>query len=115
MRVSARADYALRAVAELALVADDARLKRDVIATRQTIPVEFLGSVLLTLKHVGIVQSQRGAGGGFRLARLAGAPSMANRNRCRGHGGAAGQWPTAPHLVPEDGHANSARNSSRRW
>ena len=68
MRVSARSDYALRAVAELA-VAGDARLTRDVIAERQQIPFEFLESVLLALKHAGIVQSQRGAGGGFRLAR----------------------------------------------
>ena len=78
MRVSARADYALRAVAELAVVEDDARLKRDVIATRQHIPVEFLESVLLTLKHAGIVQSQRGSGGGFRLARPAADISLAD-------------------------------------
>jgi Rrf2 family protein len=70
MRVSARSDYALRAVAELA-VAGDARLTREVIAERQQISVEFLESVLLSLKHAGIVQSQRGAGGGFRLARPA--------------------------------------------
>jgi len=69
MHVSARADYALRAVAELAGVASNERLKRDVIAARQNIPVEFLESVLLALKHAGIVQSQRGASGGFRLAR----------------------------------------------
>ena len=66
MRVSARADYALRAIAELAVVEREERLKRDVIATRQHIPMEFLESVLLTLKHAGIVQSQRGSGGGFR-------------------------------------------------
>lgn len=70
MRVSARSDYALRAVAELAVAGED-RLKRDVIAERQNIPVEFLESVLLSLKHAGIVQSQRGVGGGFRLARPA--------------------------------------------
>lgn len=70
MRVSARADYALRAVAELA-VAGESRLTRDMIAERQGVPVEFLESVLLGLKHAGIVQSQRGAGGGFRLARPA--------------------------------------------
>lgn len=69
MRVSARADYALRAAAELATVAPDQRLKRDALATRQDIPLEFLESVLLDLKHAGIVQSQRGASGGFRLAR----------------------------------------------
>lgn len=70
MRVSARADYALRAVAELA-VAGESRLTREMIAERQGVPVEFLESVLLGLKHAGIVQSQRGAGGGFRLARPA--------------------------------------------
>jgi Rrf2 family protein len=68
MRVSARADYALRACAELA-VAGDIRLKRDEIATRQDIPMQYLESVLLALKHAGVVQSLRGASGGFRLAR----------------------------------------------
>lgn len=77
MRVSARADYALRAVAELA-TAGDGRLKRDVIAERQQVPVEFLESVLLALKHAGIVQSQRGARGGFRLARPANEISLAD-------------------------------------
>lgn len=70
MRVSARSDYALRAVAELA-VATEERLTREAIAERQQIPSEFLESVLLSLKHAGIVQSQRGTGGGFRLARAA--------------------------------------------
>ena len=78
MRVSARADYAIRAVAELAVVQGEERLKRDVIAMRQHIPVEFLESVLLTLKHAGIVQSQRGSGGGFRLARSAADISLAD-------------------------------------
>jgi Rrf2 family protein len=68
MRVSAKADYALRAVAELA-GARDAPLKRERISTAQDIPMDYLENILLELKHVGIVQSQRGAGGGFRLAR----------------------------------------------
>ena len=68
MRVSAKADYALRAVAELA-AANDGPLKRERIAEAQQIPMEFLENILLELKHVGIVQSQRGASGGFRLAR----------------------------------------------
>jgi Rrf2 family protein len=71
MRVSARADYALRAAAELATVADGERIKRESLAARQDIPLEFLESVLLDLKHAGIVDSQRGATGGFRLARPA--------------------------------------------
>jgi len=69
MRVSARADYALRAAAELATTADGVRTKREALSARQNIPVEFLESVLLDLKRAGIVQSQRGAAGGFRLAR----------------------------------------------
>lgn len=78
MRVSARADYALRAAAELAVVEPDGRLKRDQIAALQGIPVEYLESVLLALKHAGIVQSQRGSGGGFRLARPATDISLAD-------------------------------------
>jgi Rrf2 family protein len=69
VRVSARSDYALRAAAELATAGADERLKRETLASRQDIPLEFLESVLLDLKHAGIVQSQRGASGGFRLAR----------------------------------------------
>lgn len=69
MRVSARADYALRAVAELAAASDS--VKGEAIAERQDIPVNFLQNILLELKHSGLVMSQRGAGGGFRLARPA--------------------------------------------
>ena len=79
MRVSARADYALRAAAELATAGADRRLlKREELASRQDIPVEFLESVLLDLKHAGIVQSQRGASGGFRLARPSSEISLAD-------------------------------------
>ena len=48
---------------------DGSRLKREALSARQDIPLEFLESVLLDLKRAGIVQSQRGATGGFRLAR----------------------------------------------
>ena len=51
------------------MASPEGRLKRDALAARQDIPIEFLESVLLDLKHAGIVQSQRGASGGFRLAR----------------------------------------------
>ena len=77
MHVTARSDYALRAVAELA-AADGQLVKRDEIASRQHIPVEFLESVLLALKHRGIVQSQRGSNGGFRLGRPANSISLAD-------------------------------------
>ena len=77
MRVTARSDYALRAVAELA-AAGDGRLKRDEISSRQQIPMEFLESIMLPLKNAGIVQSRRGANGGFRLARAASSISLAD-------------------------------------
>ena len=55
MRVSARADYALRAATELAVAGPGERLKRDALAERQDIPVDFLQHILLALKHAGIV------------------------------------------------------------
>lgn len=70
MRVSAKADYAVRALLELA-AAEEPPLKRDEIAASQSIPVKFLESIMAELKHGGIVSSQRGADGGYWLARPA--------------------------------------------
>src|ERR671929_1199786 len=68
MRVSAKVDYALRACAELA-AAGDGPVKGERIAQAQEIPLKFLENILLDLKHAGLVQSQRGAEGGYWLAR----------------------------------------------
>jgi Rrf2 family protein len=68
MRISAKTDYAVRALLELA-AAESPPVKRDEIAGAQAIPVKFLESILAELKHGGIVQSQRGADGGYWLAR----------------------------------------------
>ena len=70
MRVSAKVDYAVRAGAELAAAADGP-VKGDRIAQSQQIPLKFLENILLDLKHAGLVQSQRGAEGGYWLARPA--------------------------------------------
>jgi Rrf2 family protein len=70
VRISAKADYAMRAVLELA-AADEPPVKRDAIAKAQKIPVKFLETILGELKHAGIVASQRGADGGYWLARSA--------------------------------------------
>ena len=67
MRVSAKVDYALRACAELA-DAGGGPVKGDRLAQAQQIPVKFLENILLDLKHAGLVQSQRGAEGGYWLA-----------------------------------------------
>jgi Rrf2 family protein len=70
MRVSAKVDYALRAAAELAAFADGP-VKGEQIASAQGIPLKFLENILLELRRHGLVQSQRGAEGGYWLARPA--------------------------------------------
>jgi Rrf2 family protein len=68
VRVSAKADYALRAVIELAALADGP-VKGERIAQAQEIPLKFLENILGDLRHAGIVRSQRGVEGGYWLAR----------------------------------------------
>ncbi len=70
MRISAKEDYAIRAVIELA-ASGGATVKREHIAERQGIPAPFLENILLDLKRGEIVEALRGAEGGFRLARPA--------------------------------------------
>ncbi|MGH9178212.1 MAG: RrF2 family transcriptional regulator [Acidimicrobiales bacterium] len=65
--MSARVDYAVRALAELA-AAGQGPVKGDAIAARQGIPVNFLENILADLRRAGIVASQRGAVGGYWLA-----------------------------------------------
>src|SRR5918995_5904132 len=77
MRVSAKADYAVRAAAELAAAQlsntalPGALTKAERIAEAQHIPIKFLEAILLELKHSGIAKSIRGADGGYALARPA--------------------------------------------
>ena len=69
MRVSAKADYAVRAAVELAAGYDSGPMKGDRIAGAQDIPVRFLENILGDLRHHGLVESRRGAEGGYWLAR----------------------------------------------
>ena len=71
MRISAKADYALRAALELAAAEGRGPMKGEQISHAQEIPVKFLENILLELRHHGLVQSQRGADGGYWLARPA--------------------------------------------
>ena len=71
MRVSAKADYAVRAVVELATVPGGEYLKAEELAGRQEIPRHFLDNILTDLRRAGIVATLRGAEGGSRLARPA--------------------------------------------
>lgn len=70
MHLTARADYALRATAEIA-AAGAGPIKAERIAQSQNIPLKFIENILATLKHAGIVRSQRGVEGGYWLARPA--------------------------------------------
>jgi Rrf2 family protein len=71
MRVTAKADYAVRAAVELAGASADAPRKVDDVAQAQDIPVSFLENILTQLRSAGLVRSQRGPEGGYWLARPA--------------------------------------------
>jgi Rrf2 family protein len=71
MHVTAKADYAVRAVVELAAGSQDAPRKVDEVARAQGIPVSFLENILTQLRSSGIVRSQRGPEGGYWLAQPA--------------------------------------------
>jgi Rrf2 family protein len=68
MHVTAKADYAVRAVVELADSAQGSPRKVDEVAQAQNIPVSFLENILTQLRSSGIVRSQRGPEGGYWLA-----------------------------------------------
>jgi len=86
VRISAKADYAVRAAAELAAaqVAQEgpshtsAWVKTESVATTQGIPLAFLLNILAELRTAGLVQSRRGVDGGYRLARAAADVTLAD-------------------------------------
>lgn len=77
MRISAKVDYAVRAATELARK-ESGPTKGEAIATAQAIPLKFLENILIDLRHAGLVRSQRGAEGGYWLARPAAQISVAD-------------------------------------
>jgi len=79
VRISAKTDYAIRAVVEMAAAGADGHLvKAEAVADAQHIPLRFLLSILNELRHAGIVDSRRGAEGGYRLAKPAYAIAIAD-------------------------------------
>ena len=78
MRVSAKADYALRALIEIAAQVDGASVSAEALGRRQDIPRGFLQSILADLRRADIVMSQRGQAGGWRLARAPESVSVAD-------------------------------------
>ena len=78
MRVSAKSDYALRALIEMASRADGRAVSAEELGRLQEIPHGFLQAILADLRRAGIVVSQRGQAGGWRMARDAAEVSVAD-------------------------------------
>jgi len=78
VRVSAKVDYAIRALAELAASPTGRPVTSERLAEAQGIPPKFLENILLELRRSEIVASQRGAEGGYTLARPAADVSLAD-------------------------------------
>jgi Rrf2 family protein len=78
VRVSAKADYAVRAMIELVASSEDAPVKGERVSHSQDIPLRFLENILSELRHAGLVQSRRGTDGGYWLAKPADAINIAD-------------------------------------
>jgi Rrf2 family protein len=105
VRISAKADYAVRAAVHLAgAIAEDPErpTKGDAIAKGQGIPLKFLENILGDLRHAGLVRSQRGADGGYWLNRPAAEVSVADVIRAV-DGPLASVRGQRPEDVPYDG------------
>ncbi len=82
MRMSAKAEYAVRAMVQLATVEPGRLVKTDDLAKAQSIPPQFLVDILSDLRTDRLVRSHRGRDGGYELARGAGQISVADVLRC---------------------------------
>jgi Rrf2 family protein len=78
MRVSAKSDYALRALIEMAGRADGRAVSAEELGRLQDIPHGFLQAILADLRRAGVVMPQRGQSGGWRMGRSASQVSVAD-------------------------------------
>ena len=78
MRVSAKTDYALRALIEITLREGGRPVSAEELGRVQEIPHGFLQAILGDMRRAGIVMSQRGQSGGWKLARAASEVSVAD-------------------------------------
>jgi Rrf2 family protein len=113
VRISAKADYAVRAAVELAAAAlerpDGPPVKGDDISRAQGIPVKFLENILVDLRQAGIVNSRRGPDGGYWLAQPAEEVSVADVIRAA-EGPLASVRGEKPEDLGYDGAAESLRD-----
>src|SRR3972149_3491704 len=86
MQISAKGEYAIRAVLDLALQRERGLTPIQEIAARQGIPQRYLEQVLLSLKRAGVLTSKRGSTGGYHLTRQ---PEEITGGAGLGGGGAA--------------------------
>ena len=69
MNISKKAEYAIRAVITIARHTNNNPLQISEISKKESIPIKFLEQILLNLKNNGILNSKRGANGGYLLAK----------------------------------------------
>jgi Rrf2 family protein len=111
LRISAKADYAVRAATELAALEGDGLVKGERIAQAQGIPLKFLLNIMTDLRHARIVRSHRGQEGGFRLARPPGEITLAEVIRA-----VEGSLTRVQESLPEEvTYAGSARALKDVW
>jgi len=107
MQIPAKADYAIRAL--LSLAASDVSVSAEHLAQEQELPAKFLGAILSDLRRGGLVTSQRGPDGGFRLARSADEIMIADILRVVS-GPMAGVRGMRPESLHYEGHASHLRD-----
>jgi Rrf2 family protein len=111
MRISAKADYAVRAALELAAAEDGGPLKGERIAQQQGVPLKFLENILIDLRNAGIVRTQRGPDGGYWLAKAAGEVKVGDIIRA-----VEGPLASVRGEAPEDvDYAGAAENLRTVW
>lgn len=110
MRITAKVDYAVRAAAELA-ASPPGPVKGEQVAERQAIPPKFLENILADLRRAGLVNSQRGADGGYWLSRPADTVTVADIIRAV-EGPLADVHGTPPETVA---YAGAAADLQRVW
>ena len=109
MKLSAKVDYAVRAALELAAAHGQGPVKAEEIARAQGIPPRFLENILVELRRGGLINSQRGAEGGFWLAREPGEITVADVMRAE-EGNLAGVRGSRPEEVHYGGAAEHLRD-----